>query len=111
MPKQSGAPTDDAPGNDTILVPLTKEEMVILTSGDDESADQEEQNQPPGPVEVMTIDLNDQQTPIAGKWGSFCFTPTTLLLFIYIFGKYFCFFPVTSQTLENCSPEVRNAVI
>ena len=34
----------------------------------------------------------------------------TVIIYLHI-GKYFCFFPVTSQTLENCSPEVRNAVI
>ena len=38
------------------------------------------------------------------------FFPPTTLLFINIFAKYCVFFPVTSQTLENCSEEVRSVV-
>ena len=90
--EQSGAPADDAPADNMILVPLTEEEMVMLTSGDEEPAAQQEENQPPGPVEVFSIDLNGQQTPVSCKWGSFCFTLTTLLLFIYTFGKYYVSF-------------------
>ena len=30
--------------------------------------------------------------PVSCKWGSFCFPPTTLLLFIYVFGKYYVSF-------------------
>ena len=51
MPKQSGAPADDAPADDTILVPLTVEEMVVLTSGDDEPAAQQD----PGPVKCSRL--------------------------------------------------------
>ena len=90
--KQSGAPADDAHADDTIVVPLTAEEMVILTSGDEEPAAEQEENQPPGPVEVFSIGLNEQQTPVSCKWGSFCFPLTTLLLFIYIFVKYYVSF-------------------
>ena len=32
------------------------------------------------------------------------------IFFINIFAKYCVFFPVTSQTLENCSEEVRSVV-
>ena len=92
IPEQSGAPTDDARADDTIVVPLTAEEMVILTSGDEESAAEQEENQPPGPVEVFSIGLNEQQTPVSCKWGSFCFPLTTLLLFIYVFAKYYVSF-------------------
>ena len=91
-PKQSGAPADDAHADDTIVVPLTAEEMVILTSGDEEPAAEQEENQPPGSVEVFSIGLNEQETPVSCKWGSFCFPPTTLLLFIYVFGKYYVSF-------------------
>ena len=66
--------------------------MVILTSGDEEPAAEQEENQPPGPVEVFSIGLNEQQTPVSCKWGSFCFPLTTLLLFIYIFAKYYVSF-------------------
>ena len=38
------------------------------------------------------------------------FFPPTTLLFINTFAKYCVFFPVTSQTLENCSEEVRSVV-
>ena len=91
-PEQSGAPADDARADDTIVVPLTAEEMVILTSGDEEPAAEQEENQPPGPVEVFSIGLNEQQTPVSCKWGSFCFPLTTLLLFIYVFAKYYVSF-------------------
>ena len=91
-PEQSGAPADDARADDTIVVPLTAEEMVILTSGDEEPAVEQEENQPPGPVEVFSIGLNEQQTPVSCKWGSFCFPLTTLLLFIYVFAKYYVSF-------------------
>ena len=91
MPKQSGAPADDARADDTIVVPLTAEEMVILTSGDKESA-AEQENQPPGPMEVFSIGLNEQQTLVSCKWDSFCFPLTTLLLFIYVFAKYYVSF-------------------
>ena len=63
MPEQSGAPADNAHADDTIVVPLTAEEMVILTSGDEEPAAEQEENQPPGPVEVFSIGLNEQETP------------------------------------------------
>ena len=33
-----------------------------------------------------------------------------IYIFINIFAKYCVFFPVTSQTLENCSEEVRSVV-
>ena len=91
-PEQSGAPADDARADDTIVVPLTAEEMVILTSGDEEPAAEQEENQPPGPVEVFSIGLNEQQTQVSCKWGSFCFPLTTLLLFIYVFAKYYVSF-------------------
>ena len=91
-PEQSGAPADDARADDTIVMPLTAEEMVILTSGDEEPAAQQEENQPPGPLEVFSIGLNEQQTPVSCKWGSFCFPLTTLLLFIYVFAKYYVSF-------------------
>ena len=91
-PKQSGAPADDARADDTIVVPLTAEEMVILTSGDEEPAAEQKENQPPGPVEVFSIGLNEQQTLVSCKWDSFCFPLTTLLLFIYIFAKYYVSF-------------------
>ena len=91
-PEQSGAPADDARADDTIVVPLTAEEMVIFTSGDAEPAAEQEDNQPPGPVEVFSISLNEQQTPVSCKWGSFCFPLTTLLLFIYVFAKYYVSF-------------------
>ena len=44
------------------------------------------------------------------------FIPPTTLIYIYIyffiniFAKYCVFFTVTSQTLENCSEEVRSVV-
>ena len=88
-PEQSGAPADDARADDTIVVPLTAEEMVILTSGDEEPAAEQEENQP---MEVFSIGLNEQQTPVSCKWGSFCFPLTTLLLFIYVFAKYYVSF-------------------
>ena len=88
-PEQSGAPADDARADDTIVVPLTAEEMVILTSGDEEPAAEQEENQP---MEVFSIGLNEQQTPVSCKWGSFCFPQTTLLLFIYVFAKYYVSF-------------------
>ena len=91
-PKQSGAPANDARADNIIVVPLTAEEMVILTSGDEEPAAEQEENQPPGPVEVFSIGLNEQQTPVSCKWGSFCFPLTTLLLFIYVFAKYYVSF-------------------
>ena len=84
-PEQSGAPADNAHADDTIVVPLTAEEMIILTSGDEEPASEQEENQPPGPMEVFSIGLNEQQTLVSCKWGSFCFPLTTLLLFIYIY--------------------------
>ena len=91
-PEQSGAPADNARADDTIVVPLTAEEMVILTSGDEEPAAEQEKNQPPGPLEVFSIGLNEQQTPVSCKWGSFCFPLSTLLLFIYVFAKYYVSF-------------------
>ena len=43
--------------------------------------------------------------------GAPFFPPTTLIyIFINIFAKYYVFFPVTSQTLENCLEEVRSVV-
>ena len=82
-PKQSGAPADDARADDTIVVPLTAEEMVILTSGDEEPAAEQEENQPPGPVEVFSIGLNEQQTPVSCKWGLFLF-PSDHTVIIYL---------------------------
>ena len=38
------------------------------------------------------------------------FFPPTTHIFINIFAKYCVFFPVTSQTLENCSEEIRSVV-
>ena len=38
------------------------------------------------------------------------FFPPTTHIFINIFSKYCVFFPVTSQTLENCSEEIRSVV-
>ena len=71
IPKQSGAPADDR-----IDIPLTKEEITILTSGEEEGGTQqeEEEDQPrdqPGPVEVISIDLNEENALVACKWGSF----------------------------------------
>ena len=91
-PEQSGAPADNARADDTIVVPLTAEEMFILTSGDEEPAAEQEENQPPGPMEVFSIGLNEQQTLVSCKWGSFCFPLTKLLSFIYIFAKYYVSF-------------------
>ena len=70
-PKQSGAPADDH-----IDIPLTEEEITILTSGEEEGGTQQEEgeDQPrdqPGPVEVISIDLNKENAPVACKWGSF----------------------------------------
>ena len=69
-PEPSGAPADDARVDDTFVVPLTAEEMVILTNGDEEPAAEQEETQPPGPVEVFSIGLNEQQTLVSCKWGS-----------------------------------------
>ena len=71
IPEQSGAPADDR-----IDIPLTEEEITILTSGEEEGGTQQEEkeNQPrdqPGPVEVISIDLNEENAPVACKWGSF----------------------------------------
>ena len=38
------------------------------------------------------------------------FFPPTTHIFINIFAKYCVFFPVTSQTLENCSEEIKSVV-
>ena len=69
-PEQSGAPADDH-----INVPLTEEEITILTSGEEDGRtaqqDEEEPRDQPRPVEVISIDLNKENTPIACKWGSF----------------------------------------
>ena len=62
-PKQSGAPADDH-----IDIPLTEEEITILTSGEEEGGTQQEE---PGPVEVISIDLNEENTPVSCKWSSF----------------------------------------
>ena len=91
-PEQSGAPADDARADDTMVVPLTEEEMAILTIGDEEPAVEQEENQSLGHMEVFSIGLNEQQTPVSCKWGSFCFPLTTLLLFIYVFAKYYVSF-------------------
>ena len=71
IPEQSGAPADDR-----IDIPLTEEEITILTSGEEEGGTQqeEEEDQPrdqPEPVEVISIDLNEENAPVACKWGSF----------------------------------------
>ena len=71
IPKQSGAPTDDR-----IDIPLTEEEITILTSGEEEGGTQQEEkeNQPrdqAGPVKVISIDLNEENAPVACKWSSF----------------------------------------
>ena len=63
-PEQSGAPAEDH-----IDIPLTEEEITIFTSGEEE-----EQDQPidqPSPVEVISIDLNEENAPVSCKWGSF----------------------------------------
>ena len=71
IPEQSGAPADDR-----IDIPLTEEEITILTSGEEKGGTQqeEEEDQPrdqPEPVEVISIDLNEENAPVACKWGSF----------------------------------------
>ena len=108
-PKQSGTPADDC-----IDIPLTKEEITILTSGEEEGGTQqeEEEDQPrdqPGPIEVISIDLNEENAPVACKCCSFLPSNHTYI-FIKIFAKYYVFFLVTSQTLENCSEEIRSVV-
>ena len=70
-PEQSGAPADDH-----IDIPLTEENITILTSGEEEGGTQqeEEEDQPrnqPGPVKVISIDLNEENIPVACKWGSY----------------------------------------
>ena len=62
-PEQSGAPADDH-----IDIPLTEEEITILTSGEEEGGTQQEE---PGPVKVISIDLNKENAPVSCKWGSF----------------------------------------
>ena len=62
-PEQSGAPADDH-----IDIPLTEEEITILTSGEEEGGTQQEE---PRPVEVISIDLNEENAPVSCKWGSF----------------------------------------
>ena len=113
-PKQSGAPADDR-----IDIPLAKEEITILTSGEEEGGTQQEEqeDQPrdqPRQVEVISIDPNEENAPVACKWGSFLPSNHTYIyiyfFFINIFAKYYVFFPVTSQTLENCSEEFRSVV-
>ena len=65
IPKQSGAPADDH-----IDIPLTEEEITILSSDEENGGIQqeEEEDQPrdqPGPVEVISIDLNEENAPVA----------------------------------------------
>ena len=62
-PKQSGAHADDH-----IDIPITEEEITILTSGEEEGGTQQEE---PRPVEVISIDLNEENAPVSCKWGSF----------------------------------------
>ena len=63
-PEQSGAPADDH-----IDIPLTEEEITILTSGEEEDGTQQEEE--PGPVKVIPIDLNEENAPVSCKLGSF----------------------------------------
>ena len=51
-----------------IDIPLTEEEITILTSGEEEGGTQQEE---PGPVEVISINLNKENAPVSCKWGSF----------------------------------------
>ena len=109
-PEQTGAPADDR-----IDIPLTEEEITIFTSGEEEGETQQEEEEDqsrdqPGPVEVISIDLNEEMHWLLVSGAPF-FPPTTLIyIFINIFAKYCVFFPVTSQTLENCSEEIRSVV-
>ena len=62
-PKQSGA-------DNHIDIPPTEEEITILTSGEEEEEEDQPRDQP-GPVEVISIDLNEENALVACKWGSF----------------------------------------
>ena len=62
--EQSGAPAEDH-----IDIPLTEEEITIFTSGEEEERDQPRDQ--PRPVEVISIDLNEENAPVSCKWGSF----------------------------------------
>ena len=84
IPKQSGAPTDDC-----IDIPLSEEEITILTSGEEEGGTQEEEkeDQPrdqAGPVKVISIDLNEENAPVACKWGSFSSLQPHIYLLTYL---------------------------
>ena len=103
--KQSGAPAYDH-----IDIPLTEEEITILTSGEEEGGTQQEveDDQPRDQPRLVKVEEMRRMHQLLVS-GAPIFPPTTLL-FINIFAKYCVFFPVTSQTLENCSEEVRNIV-
>ena len=55
--------------------PQQAPEITILTSGEEGGTEQEEEeDQPrdqPGPVETISIDLNEENAPVTCKWGSF----------------------------------------
>ena len=89
-PKQSSAPADDH-----IDIPLTEEEITILTSGEEEGGTQweEEEDQPrdqPRPVKVISIEMNEENALVACKWGSFL--PPNHTIYIYIY-RYHIFQP------------------
>ena len=82
MAKQSGAPADH------IDVALTEDEINLLTSGEEEVETAQQEEDQPREIEVISIDLNEQNTPVSCKWGSFLFVPLIKLLFINKFVKY-----------------------
>ena len=106
-PEQSGAPADDACADDTIVVSLTAEEIVILTSSDEEPAAEQEENQPPGPTEVFSIGLNEQQTPVSCCRVIVPFTPTANAESWAVEAFSLCVF--TSNQISEWSPMERRA--
>ena len=88
-PEQSGALPTMLMLMIPLLCQLTAEEMVILTSGDEELQLNRRRT---SPWKCSPLAWMSSRHRFLVSGGSFCFPLTTLLLFIYVFAKYYVSF-------------------